>query len=451
MAFGKLFGRRDRDDTPPTGNVGDEPVDQPGESAPEEEWLDGSDVDRQWTDRALAVLPGGSSTGSRQPQAIYGSDPDGAPTHYARAHGCVLTTPAGRNLIDCTMALGSVSLGYGDDGVVRGVIEAAAGGNVAGLASVLEVDLAERLCDVIPCAEQVRFLKTGADAVAAAVRIARAATGRSVVICSGYFGWHDWSNEGKGIPASAHTEVRRVPFDDVNALEAAIAQAGADLACVLLEPVQERLPSAAWIESARSGCARAGAIFILDEMKTGFRLASGGYQALTGQTPDLAVFGKAMACGFPVAALVGSKAVMDAARGTWITTTAAGESSALGAVAAVLERYAELDVCASLARAGAQMRESVGKALEASGLEGVTIDGLDEMWYFRFADATRESRFLRTAARTGILFKRGAYNYAALAHDNDDVQVEIERLASTTFVNLVEEIEADEADEERAE
>ena len=111
-----------------------------------------------------------------------------------------MVTASERTVIDCTMALGSVALGYGDDGVMRAALNAAAIGHVSGLAHVSEVEIAERLCDVIPCAEQVRFLKSGAEAVSAAVRIARAATGRDGVVACGYFGWHDWSNAGPGIP-----------------------------------------------------------------------------------------------------------------------------------------------------------------------------------------------------------------------------------------------------------
>ena len=151
-----------------------------------------------WRARAVAVIPGGSSTGSKRPEALYGEDvtDDPLPTHYARARGCSLFLVDGDSeieVVDCTMALGSVAIGYADSHVTSVVVQAASLGNVGGMPNVLEVSVAERLCDFIPCAEQVRFMKSGAEAVSAAVRIARTYTGRDNVVCSGYFGWHDWA------------------------------------------------------------------------------------------------------------------------------------------------------------------------------------------------------------------------------------------------------------------
>ena len=441
MPFPKFFGRGNDEPAPAPP---DDEVDAPEEDAEYEEGIpealpNEDEIDEDWRTRAAAVIPGGSSTGSKRPAALYGEATTTGPSHYLRATGCQIVTASERSLIDCTMALGAVSLGYSDDAVVRAVVQAVANGHVAGLAHVYEVEIAERLCDVIPCAERVRFLKTGADGVSAAVRIARAATGRSTVVCCGYFGWHDWSNSGPGIPASASMQVRRIAFDDVPELEAAVAAAGIDLAAILLEPVIERLPSAEWIAAARAACDRAGAVLIFDEMKTGFRLATGGYQQHADVKPDVAVFGKAMACGLPIAAVVGSAAVMEAAADTWISSTLAGESSSLAAIAAVLERYAEVDVCAALARVGGQMRASLESVIAASGAPGVTVAGLDPMWLLRFEDPLFETHFLERAASLGVLFKRGAYNYPALAHDDDEILAEIERVASTAFVEVLEE------------
>src|SRR6187399_40398 len=150
--------------------------------------------EHDWRTRAADVIPGGSSTGSKRPDALYGAranDPF-LPTHFERAEGCTLWAPDGRRFIDCTMALGAVAIGYADVAVTKAVQAAAAAGNVAGLPHRFEVEVAERLIDLVPCAEAVRFLRTGAEATAAAVRIARAATGRMHVVACGYFGWLDW-------------------------------------------------------------------------------------------------------------------------------------------------------------------------------------------------------------------------------------------------------------------
>jgi len=392
-----------------------------------------------WTTRARAVLPTGASTGSKRSEALYGAADANGPTHFARAVGCRLTDVDGNEYLDCTMALGAVALGYAEPNVIRAVVDAIAAGNVSALSSYLEVDVAERLCGVIPCADRVQFLKTGAEAMAAAVRLARSYTARDVVIGCGYFGWLDWcSDEVLGVPAGVKDVFRRVPFDDVAALERAVTDAGDQLAAIVIEPVVERLPSTEWVARARELATSAGAVLVFDEIKTGFRLRTGGYQAYADVVPDLAAFGKAMANGFPLSAVVGDRDVMDAARRTWISSTLASEASALAAAAAVLSWHDQVDVCDSLWHIGAEMRRAVSAAIEASGVAGITVDGVDPMWMLRFDRPERERRFLELAATNGVLFKRGAYNYAALAHDEDALR-DLERGASGALVELRDE------------
>ena len=376
--------------------------------------------DASWIARAAAVIPGAASTGSKRPAVLYGTDEPAGPTHFVRASGCRVVTAGGRALVDFTMALGSVALGYADPEVVRAATRALADGNVAGLSHVREVELAERLCDVVPCAEQVRFLKSGAEGVAAAVRIARAATGRDGVVACGYFGWLDWCTDAPGVPAGARADVREVPFDDVAALEDAVAAFGSRLAAVVLEPVQERLPSPAWTERARQLCERAGAVLVFDEVKTGFRLRPGGYQELAGVRPHVAVFGKALANGLPLAAVVGEAAVMEAARRSWISSTLAGETVALAAAGAVLDRHSRENVCAAIARCGERQRAIAQAAIDAAAMGGrIAVAGLAPMWFLRYADADHERRAVAALVRHGVLLKRGAYNFPSPAHDDD--------------------------------
>ena len=392
-----------------------------------------------WRERAAAVLPTGASTGSKRPSALYGSDDAAGPTHYLRAVGCRVTDSDGYEYLDCTMALGAVALGYAEPNVTRAVVDAVAGGNVSALSSASEVDVAERLCGVIPCADKAQFLKTGAEAIAAAVRIARTYTARDVVVGCGYFGWLDWSaDDAAGVPEGTRRDFRRIPFDDVGALEAAVAAAGNQLAAIVIEPVIERMPSSEWINRARELATASGAALVFDEIKTGFRLKTGGYQAFADVVPDLAAFGKAMANGFPLAAVVGHRDLMDAARKTWISSTLASESSALAAASAVLTWHDSVDVCASLWSIGADMRHAVSAAIEASGVQGITVDGIDPMWLLRFDRPEREHRFLELSAANGVLLKRGAYNYAALAHDDEALR-DLERFASDTLVALRDE------------
>ena len=437
MAFKGFFGRgRDtapapavdeRASTETSDAMADDDADDTPEAAPA----------RSWRERAEAVLPTGASTGSKRAEALYGTlDADG-PTHFVDARGCHLTSVTGDRYLDCTMALGAVALGYTEPRVTRAVIDAASQGSVSALSSWREVELAERLCALIPCAERAQLLKTGAEATSAAVRLARTYTGRDHVVASGYFGWHDWSSDAAGVPTTTRRDTTRVPFDDVDALERAVAAAGSSLAAIVLEPVVERTPSIAWLERARALCDATGAALVFDEVKTGFRVAPGGYQEVVGITPDLASFGKAMANGYPLAAVVGRQPLMDAARTTWISSTLASESVALAASLAVLDWHDEADIAATLAETGREMRAAVDRAIEASGVQGVHTLGVEPMWLMRWDDPARESRFLVHAMHAGVLFKRGAYNYAAVAHDEEALRV-IEAAASAALVALME-------------
>jgi glutamate-1-semialdehyde 2,1-aminomutase len=409
------------------------------ESEAEEPEVDAEQDDADLLTRARAVLPMGTSTGSKRVEALYGSADSTGPTHFSQAIGCRVVDIDGNEYVDCTMALGAVALGYAEPNVSRAVADAIAGGNVCGLADAREVDIAERLCGIIPCADKVQYLKSGAEAMAAAVRIARTYTSRDFVVGSGYFGWLDWcSDDAAGVPKRTKEDFRRVPFDDVAALERAVSDAGDRLAAIVIEPVVERLPSTNWIHRARELATQTGAALIFDEMKTGFRLKTGGYQAFADVVPDLAAFGKAMANGFPLAAVVGHRELMDASRRTWISSTLGGESAGLAAAGAVLGWHDAGDVCGSLWSIGAELRRVISGAIEASGVDGIVVDGIDPMWLLRFDDPAREQRFLELAASHGVLFKRGAYNYAALAHDEEAIR-EIERGASSALVDLRDE------------
>jgi Glutamate-1-semialdehyde aminotransferase len=439
MPFRRFFDRGAKD-APPAPPDAPPPVDETesDDEAPEQ-IIDSERDDADWLTRARAVLPTGASTGSKRIEALYGSSDATGPTHFSQAVGASVVDVDGNHYIDCTMALGSVALGYAETNVTRAVVDAIAVGNVSALSSYREVEVAERLCGVIPCADRVQFLKTGAEAIAAAVRIARTYTARETVVGSGYFGWLDWSaDEAAGVPEGTKRAFARVPFDDVGALEAAVSQAGSDLAAIVIEPVVERLPSKEWIARARELATSAGAVLIFDEIKTGFRLATGGYQQYADVVPDLAAFGKAMANGFPLSAVVGDRDVMNAARKTWISSTLASDAAALAAAGAVLSWHSSANVCESLWSIGADIRRIVAAAIAASGIDGISTDGLDPMWLFRFDRPERERRFLELAAKHGVLFKRGAYNYAALAHDDDALR-EIEAGASAAFVDLRDE------------
>ena len=364
--------------------------------------------------RAAVAVAGFTSTGSKTPEAMFGGP--GGPTHLVGAAGVRVRTADGLDLLDWTMALGAVGLGYGHPQVVEAAERAVRDGAVGPLPHLLEIEVAERLCAAYPGAQQARFLKTGAEAVQAAVRLARVATGRDRVVHAGYSGWLDGPTLGAGVPPATAALWSAVPFDDLPALEEAVARGGPP-AAILLEPVVERAPSPAWLAAARR-LARGGTVLIFDEIKTGFRLGRGGAAERWGVTPDLAVLGKALANGFPLAAVVGRADLMSKVRSTWISSTLATEFVALAAARAVLDVWDGTDVAGHVAGIGAAAMDGLAP-LGTS--EGFDVHGLPEMWFLNFVDPDVERQFLLGCVRKGVLLKRGGYNFPSLSHRRADV------------------------------
>jgi len=343
----------------------------------------------------------------------------GGPTHMVRAEGCRVWTAEGRELIDWTMALGAVALGYAHPAVVEAVQRAARDGAVGPLPPTLEVRVAERLAAVYPGAEQVRFFKTGAEAVQAAVRVARTATRRERVVHCGYHGWLDGMTGGAGVPGAVARLWQSLPFDDVAALEAALA--GEPPAALVLEPVIERAPGPAWLATARRLTAERGVVLVFDEIKTAFRLARGGSAERWGVHPDLAVLGKAIGNGFPLAAVVGRADLMARFRETWVSSTLATEFVSLAAADAVLDIWEKVDVSAHISRIGTLMTDGLTGACAPGA-----VRGLPAMFFLRFDDADVERRFLVACASRGVLLKRGAYDFPSLAHGEAEVAATLE-------------------------
>lgn len=379
-----------------------------------------------WARRAADAVAGFTSTRSKGPDAMFGGP--GGPTHCVRAEGARVWTTEGRVLLDWTMALGAVGLGYGHPAVVEAVAKAAREGGVGPLPPALEVEVAERLAAVYPGAEQVRFLKTGAEAVQAAVRLARVATGRDRVVHCGYHGWLDGPFAGAGVPRPVAETWTPVPFDDLPAAAAAV-RAGAPPAAILLEPVVERAPGVAWLQGVRALADASGAVLIFDEVKTAFRLARGGAAERWGVWPDLAVVGKALANGFPLAAVLGRADLMVRVKETWISSTLATEFVALAAARAVLEVWDGTDVAAHIGDVGERLMDGL-RVLGVRGAGRFEVAGLPEMFFLRFAAEEDERLTLLGVAERGVLLKRGAYDFPSLAHGPSDVAATLAAVAA---------------------
>lgn len=371
------------------------------------------------------IIPGFTSTGSKRPEALFGS-PTAGPARMVRAEGCRVWDEHGREYLDTVMALGAVALGYGHPAVVAAAEQAARDGAVGPLAPVLEVRVAERLAQVLPGVEGVRFFKTGAEAMAGAVRAARVVTGHDRVITCGYHGWLDWCQDTPGVPHAVRDQRTAVSFNDREALAAATAAGPA--AAIVIEPLVDEAPDPDWLRDARQLATRLGAVLVFDEIKTAFRIARGGVAERTGVVPDLLVVGKALGNGFPLAALGGVRDVMAGCTRTWMSSTLATEFVSLAAAEAVMEVFDRDDVVGHLERTGGLLLRGLRALAVRYPALIRAVRGVPQMCYLQFVDSEASARVARAAAARGVLFKRTAYNFVSLAHNNAAVQAVLDRL-----------------------
>ena len=372
------------------------------------------------------MIPGFTSTGSKRPEALFGGV-EGVPLRMTRAFGCRVWDDRGREYLDLVMALGAVVLGYAHPRVVEAAERATRDGVVGPLAPVLEGEVAARLTEALPGVEAVRFLKTGAEAVAAAVRIARVQTGRSRVVTCGYHGWLDWCQDAPGVPDAVRTLRTEVGFNDSEGLRAAL-DGPEPVAAVVIEPLVDHPPDRQWLAAARDRTTRAGAVLVFDEIKTAFRLATGGAAEAYGVVPDLTVVGKGLGNGFPIAAVGGARDLMAAATQTWISSTLATEMVGLAAAAAVLETFATEPVIQHLESTGRLLWDGLER-LGARYPDVVAgVRGIPQMCFLKWRQDAMGARVARAAAERGLLFKRNAYNFVSLAHTAAEVAAVIDRL-----------------------
>lgn len=362
-------------------------------------------------------VAGFTSTGSKRPEILFGAlDPD-LPSRMIRSAGYRVWDENHREYIDYIMGLGSVALGYGHSEVARAAVEAMEDGVVGPLAPVLEEDLASEISDLMPWVEQVRFLKTGAEAMAAGVRLARVATGRDRILGCGYHGWLDWSQSAKGVPRSTRDLYGELPFSDVAAGQKLIRAAGDGLAAVVFEPVVHREPDSEWLTMLREETERIGALLIVDEIKTVCRIAVGGACERYGIRPDLVVMGKALANGFPLAAVGGGAQAMAGVARTWISSTLATEFVSLAAARATLDVMVARKVPEHLGRVGTRLRDGLMRLQQGHPHLITGVGGIPEMCFLQYADEGLSRAVTAACARSGLLFKRSAYNFVSLAHD----------------------------------
>lgn len=333
-----------------------------------------------WSERLNAVIPGGAHTYSR------GDDqyPSNAPQILLRGEGSYVWDADGNKYLDYGMALRAVTVGYGYPEIANAAIKEIWNGNNLTRASLTELEAAELITDLIPSANMVKFGKNGSTITSAAVKLARAFTGRKYVVrCLDhpFFSYDDWfigdTALKRGIPEDIYNLTLNFKYNDIESLIELFNKYNEQISCVIMEPVTLYPPGESFLNDVKNLCHRNGALFILDEMITGFRWHLKGAQTIFNVEPDLSTFGKGMANGFSVAALTGKREIMElggiknkgSERVFLISTTHGAEMSGLGAFIKTVEVYQKLDVISHLWSFGKKLTDGMNQISHDLGLE----------------------------------------------------------------------------------
>lgn len=336
-----------------------------------------------------------------------------APSYMEHGDGCYIYDVDGNKFIDYVCALGPITVGYNEPNINAAVIEQVNKFASGSLQSELEVKLAEKLCKIVPCAEMVRFVKNGSDATTAAIRLARAYTGRDVVLMSGYHGMHDWSigasENHKGVPGAVRALTINFKYNDLQDLEEKLKNN--KVAAVILEPIQSDGPKQGYLEGVKELAHKYGAVLIFDEVVSGFRYALGGASEKFNVVPDMAAFGKGMANGYPISAVAGRKDIMEQIeQGVFVSTTFGGDSISMAAALATIEIleqpgfYEHIEKIGTIQRNGISdliKKYDLGNVLAVSGMPahaGVSFEGHGSLSYLDI-----QSVYSQTMIENGIL------------------------------------------------
>lgn len=388
---------------------------------------------RLW-EEAERLIPGGSQTNSKRP----GHYALGAyPIYAARSEGSRIWDVDGNVYIDYVNGLGPISLGYRYPAVDDAIREQLERGVVSGLLWPLEVEVARGLVEAIPAAEMVRFFKGGGEATAAAARLARAYTERYVILNAGYRGWPDTWTAGRdpAVPPDLAKYVVPFPHHDLDALAALLERHRGEVAAVFMDvPYNGKLPP----EHMAAVCDLAhahGALFAVDEIVSGFRLARGGGHEYFGVRPDLACFAKGMANGLPLAAVVGSREVMAVAERALISITYGGEALSLAAGAAVLRTYRERDVVGHLWQVGQRLMDGLNAAARDAGVSYFQCTGYPPMSAMALHLPHEQvgpawQLLIAECARRGVLLRRGGLNFVTFSHTVADIDQSVSACAA---------------------
>ena len=333
--------------------------------------------------RAEATIPLGSQTFSKS-RTQY---PVGvSPLFIDRAKGSYVWDLDGNRYIDLVNSLAAITLGYNNKYVNRAVSRQLKKGTLFSLPGVLETEVAEQIVELVPSAEMVRFAKNGTDATSAAIRLARAYTGRDHVIFCGYHGWQDWfvgaTTKNKGVPQAVSMLTHKFSYNDLESLTNLFSAFPNQIAAVILEPMNSTYPKQGFLEGVRELTQKNGSILIFDEVVTGFRFDIGGAQKLFDVTPDLTALGKGMANGHPLSAVVGKREIMNEMENIFFSGTFGGELLSLASAKATIELYKKIDVCAELNFIGSTLATGLKQIITELEMESVLEISGHPTWLF---------------------------------------------------------------------
>ena len=379
----------------------------------------------QLLDRALESIPLASQTFSKS----FTQYPRGAsPFFIEKGKGSKVWDVDGNEYIDFVNSLAAVTLGYCDKDVDKAVQDQMKNGVTFSLPHILEMEVAEKLIEIIPCAEKVRFAKNGTDATSASIRIARAYTGKEHIAVCGYHGWQDWyigsTTRDLGVPKAVKELTHKFEYNNIESLEKIFQEQ--ELACVIMEPMNVEYPQDDFLEKVKELTHKYKALLIFDEMITGFRYAAGGAQELFNVAPDLATFGKGMANGYPLSAVVGSNKIMQKVEDIFFSGTFGGETLSLAAANTVLDKYKTQGITKYFNEIGSYLLENLNTLIDNEELNEIFWTSGHPSWSFlhikgqlQYSDFEIKTFFLQEMFKRGIL-TLGSHNIS-FSHSKEDI------------------------------
>ena len=408
--------------------------------------------------RAKESIAGGTGLLSKRAEMF---DERTWPSYFSRCSGCDVWDLDGRRYRDFAGGVGAILLGYGDRDVNRAVARRVSSGTYCSLVNPQEVELAEALLQLHPWAGKVRYARGGGDAMSIAVRVARAATGRSGVAFCGYHGWHDWylaanlgekgaldghllpGLEPKGVPRELRGTSRPFKYNDLASLDEALAQLDGNLAAIVMEPMRSQTPKDDFLQKVKARAAAAGAVFVVDEVTSGLRYGFPGAMARLGVEPDLVVYAKAMSNGFPFGVVVGRDSVMQQSMGSFISSSYWTDGVGPAAALAVLAKIQRIGLFELLWDRGTRFQASLRDVAARHPRCALTIGGMPTTPTLTFnlgPDAPlAQTLYVRRMRERGFLV--ASYSYVMLAQADDD-RVEMLAALDETLAEISRSIEA---------